>query len=411
MEEDNVNIRFWRASVVFMAISSLAAMANALVQPDISAIGDFRAYTGNWKTLDGSSSSCNGNLNLAFKELELAISGYLNPYAKAWVTVSTPGDGLEIEEAYGTIFKGLPLRSELKIGKYLVDFGKQNSNHVHAYPFIDRPLALRVLLGGDGFKDQGVNWNFLLPTGFYSKVSLNILKGDIFGASDTPEDTLAGRNTKQPILSGRWNVFMPIGEKGDIDIGLSGLHGRYKGKGAYGTGNDTVGFRHLCATMIGLDAKYKIRWSDYTSMIIQAEFIANHRNLFNGTFDKVTNFGAFGFVDYRFRKRYNVGFMIDRAPGIYDNTEDDYDQNVPQDQSNTPRAAFDGKNYSMAYSVFTGFSLLEETTLFRLMGQYVDYHIADPTQLVDPSVTHRNSQFTIVLQLIWSLGPHKAHEF
>jgi len=411
MKEENVKIRAWRTGVISVIILLLTTMVDAMVQPDISAIGDFRAFTGNWKNLDGSKTSRNGNLNLSFQELELAVAGYLNPYAKGWVTVSSPGEGFEIEEAYATIFKGLPFKSELKAGKFLVDFGKLNSNHVHAYPFIDRPLAHRVLLGGDGFKDQGINWNFLLPTGFYSKVSFNILKGDIFGASDTPEDTLDGRNTKQPILSGRWNVFIPIGEKGDIDIGLSGLHGRYKGKGAYGTGNDTVGYHNLNATMIGLDAKYKIRWNDYTSMIIQGEFISNHRDQFTGTFDKITNFGAFGFVDYRFRKRYNIGFMIDRAPGIYDNTEDDYDQNIPQDESNTPRAAFDSKNYTMAYTVFTGFSLLEETTLIRLMGQYIDYHIMDSSKLVDPSDTHRESQFTIVLQLIWSLGPHKAHEF
>lgn len=400
-----------RISIAAFALLLAATPAFAQTQPDISAIGDFRAFTGNWKSPDGAKTARNGNLNLSFKELELAVAGYLNPYAKAWVTVSTPGDGFEIEEAYATIFKGLPLKSELRVGKFLVDYGKLNTNHVHAYPFIDRPLAHRVLLGGDGFKDEGINWNLLLPTQFYSKVSLNVLKGDIFGASDSPEDTLDGRNTKQPIFSGRWNVFLPVGEKGDVDIGLSGLHGRYKGKGAYGTGDETLGYRHLNATMVGLDAKYKVRWSDYTSMIVQGEFISNHRDQFTSTFGKITNFGAFAFVDYRFRKRYNVGVLVDRAPGIYDNTEDDYDQNIPIDQGNTSRAALDEKNYTMAYTVFTGFSLLEETTLFRLMGQFINYHISDPTKLIDPSVTKRNSQFNIVLQLIWSLGPHKAHEF
>lgn len=397
--------------IVLIMYLPMAGPAMALVQPDISAIGDFRAYTGNWTNLDGSKSPRNGNLNLSFKELELAIAGYLNPYAKAWVTVSTPGDGFEIEEAYATIFKGLPLKSELRAGKFLVDFGKLNTNHVHAYPFIDRPLAHRILIGGDGFKDQGINWNFLLPVNFYSKVSLSVLKGDIFGASDTPADTLDGRNTRQPIVNGHWNVFVPIGGKGDLDVGLSGLRGRYKGKYAYGTGDSTGGYRNLNATMGGIDLKYKIRWDDYTSLILQSELIVNRRDVFTDKFETRSNFGAFGFVDYRFRKRYNVGFMVDRAPGIYDNTADDYEQNVPDNKSNTGTAALDDKNSTVAYTIFTGFSLLEETTLFRLMGKYITYNISDPTRLVDPSVTSKKGEFTVVLQMIWSMGPHKAHEF
>lgn len=389
----------------------IAAGASALTQPDISAIGDFRAYTGNWKFTDGAKTPRNGNLNMGFQELELVVAGYLNPYAKGWLTVSSPGDGFEIEEAYGTIFKGLPFKSELRIGKFLVDFGKLNTNHVHAFPFMDRSLAHRVLLGGDGYKDEGINWNILLPTKFYSKLSLSILKGDIFIGEAPPEDPLEGRNTEVPVFNGRWNVFLPIGEKGNLDFGLSGFHGRYKGKGAYGTGDDVAGFRNLYATMAGVDLKYKIRWDDYTSLILHGEFVANRRDVFSDQFETVKNFGAFAFVDYRFRKRYNIGVMFDRSPGIYDNTDDDYEQNIAEDESNTSRAAFDDENSTTALTVFTGFSLLEETTLFRLKAQFIQYHIADPSQLVDPSVTKRDSQFNIALQLVWSLGPHKPHEF
>jgi hypothetical protein len=400
-----------RSIAFLICLLFITQSASALVQPDISAIGDFRAFTGNWKNLDSSKTPRNGTLNMSFQELEIAIAGYLNPFAKAWVTVSSPGDGFEIEEAYGTIFKGLPLKSELRIGQYLVDFGKLNSNHAHAFPFVDRPLIHRVLLGGDGFKDQGVNWNFLLPTRVYSKLSLSVLRGAIFGALETPEDPLEGRYTQQPIYTGRLNVFVPIGEKGDLDLGISGLYGRYKGKGAYGTGDDANGFRNLNATMGGIDAKYKVKWSDYSSLIVQGEFLTNHRTLFTDQFGSISNYGAFAFVDYRFRKRYNVGFMFDRAPGIYDNTDDDYDQNVPEDLSNTSWAAFDNKNSTTAFSLFTGFSLLEETTLFRLVARWATYHIAEPTLLIDPAMTRKQGEFSLALQMIWSIGPHKPHEF
>jgi hypothetical protein len=404
-------MRYSVCAAIVAALLFVATTATALTQPDISAIGDFRAFTGNWKFPDSSKTPKNGTLNMSFNELEVAIAGYLNPFAKAWVTVSTPGDGLEIEEAYGTIFKGLPLKSELKAGQYLVDFGKLNTNHAHAFPFVDRPLAEKVLLGADGYKDQRVNWNLLLPVHIYSKLSLGLLRGGIFGALDSPADPLEGRYTQQPVYQGRLNVFVPVGDKGDLDLGFSGLAGRYKGKGAYGTGNDAIGYRNLYATMGGVDAKYKLRWNDYSSLVLQGELLTNHRTVFTDRFSSITNYGAFAFVDCRFRKRYNIGFMIDRAPGIYDNGADDYEQNVSDSLSNTSHAAFDNKNYTMAYSLYTGFSLLEETTLFRLVARWVDYHISDPSLLANPSMTRKPGEFSLVLQMIWSVGPHKPHEF
>ncbi len=395
----------------FVMLLLLAGASHALVQPDNSAIGDFRAYSGNWKNPDGSKTAKNGTLNMSFHELEVALSGYLNPYAKGWVTVSSPGDGFEIEEAYVTIFKGLPLKSEMRGGKFLVDFGRHNSSHAHAFPFIDRPLAHRVFLGGDGFKDEGVNWNLLLPTNFYSKLSINILKGDIFIGEETPEDPRDGRYTEQPIITGRVNVFLPVGEKGNLDIGLSGLHGRYKGRNAYGTGDAASGFRNLYAKMAAVDLKYKVKWSDYRSLTLQGELINNRRDVFHDGFETISNYGGFAFADYRFEKRYNIGLLFDRAPGIYDNARDDYEVNVPAELINTNNAVYDEMNSTSAYTLFAGFSLLEETTLIRMAGRYVAFDIADPTVLKDPTMNSKKSEFTIVLQLIWSLGPHRPHDF
>jgi hypothetical protein len=85
--------------------------------------------------------------------------------------------------------------------------------------------------------------------------------------------------------------------------------------------------------------------------------------------------------------------------------------NVPEDLINTDNAAYDEKNSTTALTFFTGYSLLEETTLIRLAGRHVSYDIADPSLLMDPEMRSKESEFTIVLQLIWSLGPHKPHEF
>jgi hypothetical protein len=397
--------------LALVLLSSVPLSVSALTQPDISAIGDFRAVTGNWTDSTGGKSPRNGNLNMQFDELELIFAGYLNPYAKAWVTISSPGNGFEIEEAYATIFQGLPFKSEVRAGQWLIDFGRLNVSHTHAYPFIDRPLVHRIYLGSDGWKDQGVNWNVVLPTPFYSKLSLNALKGMTFEGEEAPENPLEGRYSTAPIFAGRLNLFTSVGAGGNLDIGVSGMFGRYKGRGAYGTGDDSSGFRNLYAKIAAVDAKYKIRWNDYTNLTLQGEAIFSGRDLFSDRFETRNTWGAFAYADFRFRKRYNIGIAFDRAPGIYDNGEDDYEQNIPENRYNTDLAVFDTKNSTTALTLFSGFSLLEETTLFRVAGRWTSYTIDDSDYLLDPSQRNKDSEFTLIAQLLFSLGPHKAHEF
>lgn len=369
----------------------------ALVQPDISAIGDFRANTGNWKNLDGSKTARNGNLNMGMEELEFNLSGYLNPFAKGDVVVATPGEGLDVEEAYVTLTRGLPLKSQLRVGQFLVDFGKLNSSHAHAYSFIDRPMANQVYFGEEGLKDQGANLSLLLPTGFYSKLSINVLKGDLFGEE---------RNSVKPVYSSRLSLFVPIGARGNLDAGLSGLTGVY-------SGSTEEQPRNLRAIMWAFDAKYKIKWSDYQSLIVQGELIGSRLDTLQEDLStgRVATWSALGFFDFRFLKRYNAGLLVDYAPGVFDGFAERNGQEIPEELVNTPRAPFDAKNRSLGITLFTGFSLLEETTLFRLAGQYLTYDITDPSRLANVDLGSKPDEWSVQLQLIWSMGPHKPHEF
>lgn len=420
--------------ILLLLLLAVRSSGFAVTQPDISAIGDFRAFSGNYVDADGVQTARNGILNMRFNELELAFTGYLNPYARADVYVANHGDGFEIEEAYGSILRGLPLNAQLKAGRYLVDFGKLNSYHPHAFPFVDRPIAHRMMFGFDGFADEGVNLSFLLPTGFYSKLSLNALRGKLFEPDahaheaeahvDDPaakvaheEGLVEGRNSEDPIFTGRLSFFIPIGQNGNLEFGGSGLYGLYAAAGAEGSGSDLAGFDDMYAAMFAFDLKYKHRWSDYTSLTLQGEVIGSRRDIFSedttllagGEFGEVTTYGGFAFADFRFFKRYNLGVMLDHAPGIFDGGGHDY--NPVEELNNTSAGIFDDQNSTMAITLFTGFSLMEETTIFRLFGRMTTYDIKDPSKLVNTSLTSKDDEFTVGVQLLWSLGPHKPHEF
>jgi len=121
------------------------------------------------------------------EELEVAIQANLNPYARADVFLAKPGPDsdapFEIEEAYATVLRGLPLDLNLKVGKYLTEYGKMNGLHPHAWPFLSKPLSLIRFLGEEGINDLGISTSILLPTGgdIYSRLSLDVLRGNTIG--------------------------------------------------------------------------------------------------------------------------------------------------------------------------------------------------------------------------------------
>jgi hypothetical protein len=368
----------------------------ALAPADLGAIGDFRTFTHN---IEGSSKK--DNLNLKFNELELAIQGYLNPYARADVFVSSGGDNFEIEEASATILRGLPANLNIKVGQYLVDFGKLNQGHPHAWSFVDRPISHRMLLGADGLKDVGIGVSTLLPIGVYSKLSLNILSGQPL-AWEGEE-----RGTEKPMGVGRWSMFLPVSEHGNMDAGISGLFGTYLGKDA-----EKSRGHNLKATMAAVDFKYKCRPSDYSSLVLQGEWLFNRREQIREDAVKtVSNSGGFAFVDYGFHKRFNVGMLVDYAPGVFDYQADDLYETGAEENNNTPLGRFDNKNSTLSLTGFVGFGLVEETTLIRLYGRYMKFNISDGSLLADPEMTSKKSQFLLGLQILFTMGPHKPHEF
>ena len=90
---------------------------------------------------------------------------------------------------------------------------------------------------------------------------------------------------------------------------------------------------------------------------------------------KVDPAGGYFFGDYNFGIRYNLGASYERF------------------QEPTP-----DKPWTQAVGAFAGYSLLEETTVFR--GDFVR---------LMPKDGDATNQFT--LRIIYSMGPHKAHTF
>jgi hypothetical protein len=109
---------------------------------------------------------------------ELSLDGAVDPFFRGFANLLFKLDEegetvFELEEAY-FVTSSLPGRLQLKGGQFLADFGRQNTLHPHAWAFVDQPLALNRMFGGEGLRGQGARLSWLAPTSFYSELMLGV---------------------------------------------------------------------------------------------------------------------------------------------------------------------------------------------------------------------------------------------
>jgi hypothetical protein len=110
--------------------------------------------------------------------VELNLRGAVDPYFRgnANVLFSIDSDGesfLELEEAWLETVS-LPGNLQVRAGQLLTDFGRVNTQHPHAWSFVDAPLANGSFLGADGLRNPGARVSWLAPTPFFSELSLGV---------------------------------------------------------------------------------------------------------------------------------------------------------------------------------------------------------------------------------------------
>lgn len=408
-------IRLILIPVSLVLIASLA-FGQTTLNPDISLIGDMRAFSHD----DDARADESEKLNLSDPQMELFIDGYLNPYARAAATVAWhPGADAEIEEIYATILRGLPLGMNLRAGKYLLEFGRLNPTHPHAYSFLYRTLPHELFFGEEGLSDMAVRASVLLPTGSaYTELMGAVLKGDALlghhhhdeeeeeaavalritspgrsrAVASVTQDEHEGEEDTRPDLGffGRLTTSFAASESAELALGASVVNAVYEqhhhGEEAVETLAVTSAQQseeeidQMRAWVTGLDAKYKYRPSRYTAVQIEGEVLMRSEEQHEG--DNLLSYAGYGYLDYRFRQRYNVGGIFE-----YVTLETVDEASETTMNSDVWRAG-----------LFAGFSPVEETSVVRLVGSWT---APDDT----------DGFWELTLQFVFSLGPHKPHNF
>ena len=263
---------------------------------------------------------------------ELFVGGAVDPYfdAQANVVFLIDAEGetvVELEEAFATT-RSLPFGLQVKAGQYFTEFGRQNPMHPHQWAFVDQPVILSRLFGGDGLRSQGARVAWLTPLPWYSEL--------YFGAQNARGETVTSflgeegeevggfallerqsRNFSDLLYSTRWLNGFEITDSVSANVGVSALYG----PNATGHTTDT--------SIYGADvyAKWQPAYTErgFPFVSLQAEAL---RRLYDvgdpGTEDArdLRDWGFYAQGLYGFAPGWVAGLRVEHAVGDGDSNAD-----------------------------------------------------------------------------------------
>lgn len=171
---------------------------------------------------------------------EIAIDAVVDPYFKGFTNIALKLDengetGIELEEMY-FLSTSLPHNLQLKGGQFFAEFGRQNTQHPHAWSFVDMPLVLGRVFGAEGLRSQGARLSWLLPTSWYTEAMVGVMNatgGTAYSfRSDESADIHGGEMFDRPVggfkdllIVPRLSGSLDLTETQTLLAGVSGAFG------------------------------------------------------------------------------------------------------------------------------------------------------------------------------------------
>jgi hypothetical protein len=229
---------------------------------------------------------------LQLNEAEVSFQAIVDPYARADFFLAASPEGLEIEEGFLT-FPTLPGGLLLKVGKMKAQFGKVNTLHAHTTPWVDQPLVMSNLLGGEeGLNDSGISVSKLImnPALFLEAT------GEIYNGNN---DVFSSYKRGNLAYVGRLRGYRDVTEGTNLDIGTSFAYG-HNDTGPEGT-----------TQLFGVDATFRYRplqQALYKRALVRTELMWSRREQPSL---QQTAFGAYVSGEYQLTRRLFGGARYD----------------------------------------------------------------------------------------------------
>jgi len=371
---------------------SVQTPINPRLLPDISAVGDLLADM----SPDGSTQEDKARFGV--REIEVALQAAVDPYFRGDVFLGVSDEeGISIEQAFLTT-TALPAALELRLGRYLMPFGKQNLTHRHDLHTVEYPYIIQRFFGPEGLKGTGA-WlsKIIAPFGFYQELQLTAV--DL--VDEAAEDLVAFERANDDLdglgFSARLRNYWDLSEAANIELSASALTSRRAQPADFGLqcvtpedADDDSCANAINARQSVVGADFTFRWRPlqqglYKSFILQAEVMKQFNETdpdlpaeltgvtFNGPMRDFT--GGYVFARYQVSRR---GFLGSRFDWLQD-----------------PFAA--GESLNALSGVYEFFP----SEFSKLIASY--------ERLMPGGDAEAQNRF--LFQATFALGPHKPHPF
>jgi hypothetical protein len=243
--------------------------ASNLMNPNISLVLDTFGYTSNLSQKELELRNIPGYSNAGIENrkgfnldsAELFLFAPVDPYFNLYATIPVTEDGAEVEEAY-FVTTSLPYGFQIKGGKFKSGFGRINSQHPHAWDFVDIPLNYKAFSGPEGITEKGAQLTYLPPLPFYTLLGAEVLQGEndiLFGSDAKP-----GPHAYTLFAKASFDLT----DNSTILLGPSVMTGKTKTNSVA----DDTEFRGT-STLYGLEFTYKWKPSKKQGLTVQSEYL------------------------------------------------------------------------------------------------------------------------------------------
>jgi len=263
----------------------------------------------------------------SLRNAELSLDGAVDPYLKGFANIVWKLDQaneseVELEETYLQT-TSLPGNLQLKAGQFFAAFGRQNSQHPHAWAFVDEPLILNRMFGGEGLRNVGTQVSWLTPLPFYTELTLGVFDGEggtAFSFRDPSTDATHGRTPVDRNLEGVGDLlYVPrIASSFDLTDSQTLVLGASGAVGPNDSGADTQ------TRIYGVDAYWKWKspkahggfpFVSWQTEAMHRDYEAGADPTNNLTEETLTDWGMYSQVLWGFYEGWVVGLRGDYVTG------------------------------------------------------------------------------------------------
>ncbi|HWP58874.1 MAG TPA: hypothetical protein VNL14_13360 [Candidatus Acidoferrales bacterium] len=247
-----------------------------------------------------------GNFN--FRAAELAISASVDPYARAYAFITGSAEGVEVEEA-AMVTTSLPWNLQARAGRFFADFGRLAKFHPHEYAFVNTPLSLERIVGGES-KADGVELSYLFPTPFFLRATLGGYNK--LGAENERVDDAKFRSWSRFTYLGRLHSYFDLADNHSVELGASLAYTPDVRLPADSRGGHRI--------LSGLDLTYRyqpLASTLYQGLTVAGEFFGNSERVERDSgVRRMFAPGGYAYAEAKLSREWSAGFLFDNAPSL-----------------------------------------------------------------------------------------------